>query len=79
MPASCWASLASRNTAGEREPPLSNADQQVGEIWVYRRKEGLCITLSILESQTPAHASSKEGLPGMAPLLGGLWGALCPP
>lgn len=65
MPASCWASLASRNAAGEREPPLSNATQQVGEIWVCRREKGLCISPCILESRSPAsaHASSKEGTP----------------
>lgn len=65
MPASCWASLASKNAAGGREPPLSNTSRQVGEIWVRRREKGLCITLCILESQSPAsaHASSKEGTP----------------
>lgn len=51
MSASCWASPASRNTAGEREPPLSNANRQVGEIWVPRREKGLCIPLCILESR----------------------------
>lgn len=75
MPASCWASLASRNAAGEREPPLSNANQQVGEIWVCRREKGLCITLCILESRLPAsaHASSKEGTPWRSPTAG--WAA----
>lgn len=38
MPASCWESLASGNAAGEREPPLSNTNQQVGEIWMHRRE-----------------------------------------
>jgi len=59
---------------------LSNAKQQVGEIWVRRREKGLCITLHILESRSPAsaHAASKGGLPSTARLLGGLWGALGP-
>ena len=80
MPASCWASLASGNAAGEREPPLSNTNQQVGEIWVCRREKGLCITLHILESQSPAsaHASSKEGTPQCSPTAGPAAGGSVP-
>lgn len=80
MPASCWVSLASRNDAEEREPPLSNADQQVGEIWMCRREKGLCITLGILESWSPAsaHASSKEGTPWHGPTAGQAAGGSVP-
>lgn len=75
MPTSCRVSFASRNAAGEREPPLSNANQQVGEIWMCRREKGLCITLYILKSRPPAsaHASSKEGTPRHSPTAG--WAA----
>lgn len=84
MLASCWASLASRSAAGGREPPLSNTSQQVGEIWVCRREKGLCITLRILESWSPAsaHASSKEGTPQHGSAAGqaeGVGGGLRPP
>lgn len=80
MPASCWARLASRNAAGEREPPLSNATQQVGEIWVCRSEKGLRITLCILESWSPAsaHASSKEGTPRHGPTAGQAAGGSVP-
>lgn len=78
MPASCWASLASTNAAGEREPLLSNAKQLVGKIWVCRKKKELYITLSILESQpsasawssVSAHTSSEEGTPWQSPTAG---------